>query len=67
MVLVFTDRFRLFSPLVTVYEIWVASRYPWKAMEFNSYAPTRGDALDNLVLVKSLDETYSTQNCQFKA
>jgi hypothetical protein len=23
--------------------------------------------LDNLVLVKSLDETYSTQNCQFKA
>jgi hypothetical protein len=42
--------------LVTVYEIWVVSRYPCKAMEFDLYAPTRGDALDNLVLVKSLDE-----------
>jgi hypothetical protein len=38
-----------------------------RAMEFDLYAPTRGDALDNLGLVKSLDETYSTQNCQFKA
>jgi hypothetical protein len=36
-------------------------------MEFDSYAPTRGDALGNLVLEKSLDETYSTQNYQFKA
>jgi hypothetical protein len=36
-------------------------------MEFDLYAPTRGDALGNLVLVKSLDETSSTQNCQFKA
>jgi hypothetical protein len=35
-------------------------------MEFDLYAPTRGDALDNLVLIKSLDETYSTQNCQFQ-
>jgi hypothetical protein len=35
-------------------------------MEFDLYAPTRGDALGNLVLVKSLDETYSMQNCQLK-
>jgi hypothetical protein len=36
-------------------------------MEFDLYASTRDDVLGNLVLVKSLDETYSTQNCQFKA
>jgi hypothetical protein len=36
-------------------------------MELDLYAPTSGDALSNLVLVKSLDVTYSTQNCQFKA
>jgi hypothetical protein len=36
-------------------------------MEFDLYATTRGDALGHLVLVKSLDETYSTQNWHFKA
>jgi hypothetical protein len=36
-------------------------------MEFDLYAPTRGNALGNLVLVKSLDEIYSMQNCQLKA
>jgi hypothetical protein len=36
-------------------------------MEFDLYAPTRVDAFGNLVLVKSLDETHSTQNYQFKA
>jgi hypothetical protein len=30
-------------------------------MEFDLYAPTRGDALCNLVLLNSLDETYSTK------
>jgi hypothetical protein len=36
-------------------------------MEFDLYAPTKENALANLVLVKSLEETYSTQNYQFKA
>jgi hypothetical protein len=35
-------------------------------MEFDLNAPTRGDAFGNLLLVKSLDETHSMQNCQFK-
>jgi hypothetical protein len=34
-----------------------------QAIEFDLYAPTRGDAFNNLVLVKSLDKTYFTQNC----
>jgi hypothetical protein len=36
-------------------------------MKFDLYAPTRGDAFDNLVPIKSLDETHSTQNFQFRA
>jgi hypothetical protein len=36
-------------------------------MEFYLYAPTTGDTFGNLVLAKSLDETHSTKNCQFKA
>jgi hypothetical protein len=36
-------------------------------MKFDLYAPTRGDVFDNLLLVKSLDETHSMQNYQFKA
>jgi hypothetical protein len=40
----------------------MVSRYPLKDMELDLYAPTRGNAFDNLVLVKSLDETRSMQN-----
>jgi hypothetical protein len=53
--------------LDTIYEIWVISRYSWKALEFDLYAPIKGDIFDSLVSVLDLDKTYFAQNCHFKA
>jgi hypothetical protein len=49
--------------LAIIYEIWVIFRYSWKAQEYDLYAPTRGNAFDNLVSVKSLGETHSHKTC----
>jgi len=46
------------------HSLWdlVITRYSWKAQEYDLYAPTREDALGNLVSVKDLGETYFAQN-----
>jgi hypothetical protein len=53
--------------LVIVYEIWVISRYSWKASKCDLYASTRGNAYNSLVLEKNLSETHLAHNCKFKA
>ena len=53
--------------MVTVYEIWVISKYSWKALEYDLYASNRGDAFCSQVLAKDFSNIHLTQNWQFKA